>query len=192
MAKQTFVATTTGGAWTTLVSGECTVAALVANATLATTLVALRVTLSGGTSSYILPLNTLPFNTPARLAVGGISLKAGDKLEAMSSTAVDWMTTAIVGTAYRTAIVSSPATSAWTTLITGPATVRALFLSAPSGGTFGVKLLKSVSSEVSLVLSEELLTGESKRLMVPIVLAATESIQVKGTSTAYWIATGVE
>lgn len=191
MAKQTFVATTTGGAWTTLVTGECTVATLVANATLATTLVALRITLNGGTFSYILPMNTLPFNTPARLAVGGISLKTGDKLEAMSSTAVDWMATTITGVAYSSSIVTSPATEAWTTLVTGPATVRAVFLAAPSGGTFGVKY-KKVSSEAILVLSEELDSGESKRLMVPVVLAASESIQVKGTSTAYWIATGVE
>jgi hypothetical protein len=191
MAKQTTVATTTGGVWTTLVSGECTVAALVANATVDSTLVSLRVTLTGGTFSYILPLNTLPLNTPARLAVGGISLKTGDKLEAMSSTSVQWMTTTITGAAYSSAIVTSPSNEAWTTLKTGPATVRALFLSAPSGGSFGVRLHKT-TSDTSIVLSEELTAGGSKRLMVPVVLAATESIQVKGTATAYWIATGVE
>lgn len=41
-----------------------------AKATVSTTLVSLRVTLAGGTSSYILPLNTLQSNTPNRMATG--------------------------------------------------------------------------------------------------------------------------
>lgn len=70
MAKATSTVTTKDGAWTTLATGECTVASLIANATVSTTLVSLRVTLSGGTNSYILPLNTLQSNTPNRMATG--------------------------------------------------------------------------------------------------------------------------
>lgn len=192
MAKQTFLTTTQNAAWTTLVTGECTVAAIVANAASATTLVALRLTLNAGTSSYILPLNTLTLNTPARLAVGGIALKTGDKIEALSVSPVEWLTTTVTGVAYRSAVVTSPDTNVWTDLIVGPVTVRGLFLSSPGGGEFGAKVRKSASVESNLVLGEVLSNGESKRLMVPIVLASGESIQVKGTSTAYWIATGVQ
>ena len=191
MAKQTYTTNTTGGAWTTLVSGECTVAAIAANSTVAATLVSLRITLNGGTFSYILPLNTLPLNSPARLAVGGISLKTGDKIEAMSSTAVDWVTTVVTGAAYRSVIVTAPSTDTWTTLIAGPATVRAMFVSSNSGGNVGIRLHKA-STDFSIVLSEALDVGTSKRLMSPVVLATGESLQVKGTETAYWIATGVE
>ncbi|MNC11026.1 hypothetical protein D3C75_587090 [compost metagenome] len=191
MAKQTTTINTAGGAWTQLVAGECTVAALVANATVSTALISLRVTLSGGTSSYILPMNSLPFNTPNRIAVGGISLKAGDKLEALSSANVNWMVTVVTGAAYKSNIVTAPATDTWTTLVSGPATVRALFTSSPGVGTVSARLNKP-SGETIIVLGEEMATGGSKRLMVPIVVATGETIQVKGTSTAYWIATGVE
>lgn len=191
MAKQTFITNTTGGVWTTLANGECTIASLVANAVVATTLISLRVTLSGGTFSYILPLNTLPFNAPNRFAVGGISLKTGDKLEAMSTTGVDWITTAITGAAYSRAIVSSPNTGAWTTLTSGPSTVRGVFVSSASGGYVGIRLHKT-AADASIVLSEELAPGGSKRLMIPIVLGVGDSLQVQGTETTYWIATGVE
>lgn len=191
MAKATNTVTTKDGAWTTLVTGECTVASLIANATASTTLVSLRVTLAGGTSSYILPLNTLQFNTPNRMAIGGISLKAGDKLEAMSNSNVDWVTTTVTGIAYRSNIVTSPSTSAWTNLVTGPCLVRGLFVSTPSAGTVGIRL-KKATTEASIVLSEELKAGGSKRLMIPINLLANESIQVQGSGSAYWIATGVE
>lgn len=191
MAKQTYTATTKDGAWTTLITGEATVASLVCNATTATTLVSLRVTLANGKSSYILPLNTLQFNSPNRLAIGGVSLKPGDKLEALSNSPVDWVTTAITGIAYKSDVVSSPAAQAWTTLVTGPCTVRGIFVSTPSAGTVGIKL-KKATTEASIVLSEELKTGGSKRLMIPVVLAANESIQVQGSGQAYWIATGVQ
>lgn len=191
MAKQTYTATTTGAVWTTLVTGECTIASLVANATLATTLVSLRVTLAGGTSSYILPINTLQFNSPNRLAVGGISLKAGDKLEALSNYNVDWLTTVITGISYTSRIVTSTVAGAWTTIVSGPCTVRGLFVSMPSAGTVGVKL-KKAKTEASIVLSEDLKAGGSKRLMLPIVLATGESLQVQGSKQAYWIATGVQ
>lgn len=191
MAKATSTTTTINGVWTALVTGECTVASLIANATVSTTLVSLRVTLAGGTSSYILPLNTLQFNSPNRMAIGGISLKAGDKLEAMSSSSVDWVTTTVTGIAYKSNVVTSPATNAWTTLVTGPALVRGLFVSTPSDGTVGIRLHKS-TTDASIVLSEELKAGGSKRLMLPINLLANESIQVQGSVSAYWIATGVE
>lgn len=191
MAKQTYTATTKDGAWTTLVTGEATVASLIINATVETTLVSLRVTLAGGTSSYILPLNTLPFNSPNRLALGGISLKAGDKLEALSNSPVDWVTTTITGIAYISRVASSAETNNWVTLTTGPCTVRGVFVSCPSGGAVGIKL-KKASTEASIVLSEELKAGGSKRLMIPIVLAAGDNLQVQGSGTAYWIATGVE
>ena len=191
MAKQTYTATTKDGAWTTLVTGEATVASLIINATVETTLVSLRLTLANGTSSYILPLNTLPFNSPNRLAIGGISLKVGDKLEALSNAAVDWVTTTITGIAYKSNITTSPGTGAWTNLVSGPCTVRGLFVSTPSAGTAGIRL-KKAASEASIVLSEELKVGGSKRLMIPIVLAAGDSLQVQGSGQAYWIATGVE
>jgi len=191
MAKATSTTTTINGVWTTLVTGECTVASLIANATVSTTLVSLRVTLAGGTSSYILPLNTLQFNSPNRMAIGGISLKVGDKLEALSNDRVDWVTTTVTGIAYKSNIVTSPATNAWTTLVTGPALVRGLFVSTPSDGTVGIRLHKS-TTDASIVLSEELKAGGSKRLMIPINLLANESIQVQGSGSAYWIATGVE
>lgn len=191
MAKQTYTATTKDGAWTTLITGEATVASLVCNATTATTLVSLRVTLANGKSSYILPMNTLPYNSPNRLAIGGVSLKPGDKLEALSNAPVDWMTTAITGIAYKSDIVTSPAQAAWTTLVSGPCTVRGMFVSAPSAGQVGIKLKKS-ASEAVIVLSEELKAGGSKRLMIPIVLATGDSLQVQGSGSAYWIATGVE
>lgn len=191
MAKQTYVASTTGGAWTTLITGEATVASLVCNATVATTLVSLRITLANGTSSYILPLNTLQFNSPNRLAIGGVSLKAGDKLEALSNSNVDWVATAITGVAYKSNIVTSPGTQAWTTLIAGPCTVRGMFVSTPSAGTVGIRLHKA-TTDASIVLSEELKAGGSKRLMLPIVLATGDSLQVQGSGQAYWIATGVE
>lgn len=191
MAKATNTVTTANGAWTTLATGEATVASLIANATVSTTLISLRVTLAGGTSSYILPLNTLQFNTPNRMAIGGISLKAGDKLEALSNSSVDWVTTTITGIAYKSNIATSPATGAWTNLITGPALVRGLFVSTPSAGNVGIRL-KKATTEASIVLSEELKAGGSKRLMLPINLLANESIQVQGSGQAYWIATGVE
>jgi hypothetical protein len=109
----------------------------------------------------------------------------------MSSTAVDWETTVVIGVAYRSVIVTSPSTEAWTTLIAGPATVRAMFVSSNSGGNVGIRLHKA-STDFSIVLSEALDVGSSKRLMSPVVLASGESLQVKGTETAYWIATGVE
>lgn len=191
MAKQTYIANTKDGVWTTLVTGECTVASLVCNATVATTLISLRLTLAGGTSSYILPLNTLQFNSPNRLAIGGVSLKAGDKLEALSNSNVDWVTTAITGFAYRSNIASSPATQAWTNLVAGPCTVRGVFVSTPSAGTVGIRLHKA-TADASIVLSEELKAGGSKRLMIPIVLGSGDSLQVQGSGQAYWIATGVE
>lgn len=191
MAKATSTVTTVNGAWTTLTTGECTVASLVANATISTTLVSLRVTLSGGTSSYILPLNTLQFNSPNRMAIGGISLKPGDKLEALSNDPVDWVTTTVTGIAYKSNVVTSPATGAWTNLVTGPCTVRGLFVSTPTAGTAGIRI-KKAATEASIVLSEELKAGGSKRLMIPIVLLANESIQVQGSGSAYWIATGVQ
>lgn len=191
MAKATSTITTNGGVWTTLATGESTVASLIANATVATTLVALRVTLSGGTSSYILPLNTLQFNAPNRLAIGGISLKAGDKLEALSNANVDWVTTTVTGISYKSNIVSSPANNAWTTLVSGPCLVRGLFVSTPSAGTVGIRLHKA-TTDASIVLSEELKAGGSKRLMIPINLLVNETIQVQGSGSAYWIATGVE
>lgn len=191
MAKATTTTTTKDGAWATLATGECTVASLVANATIATTLVSLRVTLSGGTSSYILPMNTLQFNSPNRMAIGGISLKPGDKLEALSNSNVDWVTTTVTGIAYKSNVVTSPATGAWTNLVTGPCTVRGLFVSTPTAGTAGIRI-KKAATEASIVLSEELKAGGSKRLMIPIVLLANESIQVQGSGSAYWIATGVQ
>lgn len=191
MAKQTYIATTKDGVWATLVTGECTVASLVINATMETTLVSLRVTLAGGTSSYILPMNTLKFNSPNRLAVGGISLKVGDKLEALSTSPVDWVTTTITGISYRSSVGTSLATGAWTNLVSGPCTVRGVFVSTPAAGTVGIKLKKPVT-EASIVLSEELKVGGSKRLMLPIVLATGESLQVQSSIRAYWIATGVE
>lgn len=191
MAKQTYTTTTTGGAWTTLATGECTIASLIANATVETTLLSLRVTLSGGTFSYILPINSLIFNAPNRMAIGGISLKAGDKLEALSVSPVDWVSTVVTGISYTSRVATTPPTNAWTTLVTGPCTIRGVFVSTPSASTVGIKL-KKTSSEASIVLSEEMKAGGSKRLMLPIVLAATETLQVQGSSTAYWIATGVE
>lgn len=191
MAKQTYTTNTTNGAWTTLATGECTIAALVANATTETTLISLRVTLSGGTFSYILPINSLPVNSPNRMAVGGISLKAGDKLEALSVSSVDWVTTVVTGVAYTSGVVTSPLGDVWTTLVTGPKTVRGLFVSTPAAGTVGVKI-KKATTEASIVLSESLKSGGSKRLMIPLVLATGETLQVRGSGLAYWIATGVE
>lgn len=190
MAKQTYIANTKDGVWTTLVTGECTIASLIITATQATTLVTLRLTLaSGGGSSYILPSNTLPFNNPNRLAIGGLSLKAGDKLEAMSTAPVDWITTAITGVAYKSYVVTSPDTRAWTTLVTGPATIRGVFVSTGGSGSVGIRLHKT-ALDASIVLSEKLSSGGSKRLMMPIVLAAGDSLQVSGNTRAFWIATG--
>ena len=190
MAKQTYIANTKDGVWTTLVTGECTIASLIITATQATTLVTLRLTLaSGGGSSYILPSNTLPFNNPNRLAIGGLSLKAGDKLEAMSTAPVDWITTAITGVAYKSYIVTSPDTKAWTTLVTGPATIRGVFVSTGGAGSVGIRLHKT-ALDASIVLSEKLSSGGSKRLMMPIVLATGDSLQVSGNTKSFWIATG--
>lgn len=191
MAKQTYTTTTTGGSWTTLVTGECTIASLIVNATVETTLISLRVTLSGGTFSYILPINSLTFSAPNRLAIGGISLKAGDKLEALSVSPVDWVTTVVTGIAYTSGVVSSAGGDVWTTLVTGPKTIRGVFVSCPSVGTAGIKI-KKASTEASIVLSEELKAGGSKRLMIPIVLASGETLQVRSSAAAYWIATGIE
>lgn len=191
MAKQTYISNTKDGVWTTLVTGEATIASLIMTATVSTTLVSLRVTLAGGTSSYILPLNTLNFNSPNRLAIGGVSLKSGDKLEALSNSNVDWITTAITGIAYKSNVVTSPAAGAWTTLVSGPCTVRGVFASTPSAGTVGIRLHKA-TADAAIVLSEELKTGGSKRLMIPIVLIAGDSLQVQGSGQTYWIATGVE
>ena len=191
MAKQTYTTTTTGGAWTTLVSGECTVASLIVNATTETTLLSLRVTLANGTFSYILPVNTLPYNSPNRLAIGGISLKAGDKLEALSVSPADWVTTVVTGISYTSGVVTSVAGDVWTTLVTGPRTVRGIFVSCAAVGTVGIRI-KKASTEASIVLSEELKSGGSKRLMIPLVLGAGETLQVRGSTPASWIATGIE
>lgn len=190
MAKQTFTNTTTSGVWTTLATGECTIASLITTATLVTTLVTLRVKLANGRVSYILPSNTLQYNNPNRLAVGGLSLQAGDKLEAMSSDPVDWVTTAITGMSYKSSIVTSPDTKEWTTLVSGAATVRGVFVSTGGAGNVGIRLHKA-TVDASIVLSEKLDSGGSKRLMMPIVLATGDSLQVSGNTRAFWIATGV-
>lgn len=191
MPKQTYLANTAGGDWVTVVAGEATVVSVVANATAATTLVALRIKLANGDVGYFLPLNSLPFNKPARIAISGISLKPGDKLEALSNTAVDWVATAIPGTAFSSVVAASPATEVWTQLVAGPAVVRGIYVSAASPASVGVRLSKG-GKFASLVLSEDILTGGSKRFMAPVVLAAGDSIQVKSSAQAFWVGTGVE
>ena len=190
MPKQTFVANTSGGAWVTVVSGECTVASLVANSTASATLVGLRLRLANGNTAPILPMNTLPLSVPSRVAIAGLSLGPGDRLEAMSTDAVDWVATAITGTAYRSFVATSPATNAWTTLATGPGTVRGVFAASAGGSNVGIRLHKT-AQDAYLALNEELTPGASKRIMAPTVLAAGETLQVQGTGITYWSATGV-
>lgn len=190
MPKQTFTAATTGGVWTTVVTGEGTAVSLVANATSKDTLVALRLKLANGSASYILPMNSLPFNIPNRMAIAGISLQAGDKLEAMSTDPAIWIASLMTGTAYKSVVATSPSTNDWTQLIAGPCTVRGIFSSVSGAAILGVKV-KKATQEAVVVAGERLAAGGSKRLMIPLVLAAGESIQVQSTGTAFWIATGV-
>jgi len=190
MAKATYINNTSGGNWVDIVVGECTIASLVMNATSQSTLVALRILKGGTTPSLILPGNTLSFNSPHRPAVGGISLKATDKLQCLSEFAVDWVTTVVTGPAYSSAVVTSPVGSAWTTLLAGPASVRAIFASMPSGGTVGIRLHKT-ASDASIVLAETVDIAGAKRLLAPIVLASGDSLQVQSTNTAQWIAAGI-
>ncbi|MNC31331.1 hypothetical protein D3C75_796480 [compost metagenome] len=190
MAKQTYINATTGGSWVDIVAGECTISSLVMNATVQDTIVALRILKGGTTPSAIIPSNNLEFNSPHRPAVGGISLKATDKLQCLSEFAVDWITTVVTGAAYDSAVVTSPAGNAWTTLTSGPATVRAIFASMASGGTLGIRLHKT-ASDAAIVLSENVSVAGAKRLLTPIVLAAGDSLQVQSSNSAQWIATGI-
>lgn len=190
MAKATYVNSTSGGNWVDIVAGECTIASLVMTATSQNTLVALRVLKGGTTPSLILPGNTLTLNTPHRPAIGGITLKPTDKLQCLSEFAVDWTTTVVTGSAYNSAVVTSPIGGAWTVLLAGPASVRAIFACMPSGGTVGIRLHKA-ASDASLVLAEAVDIAGTKRLLAPIVLASGESLQVQSTSSAQWIAAGI-
>lgn len=191
MPAQSSITVTTGGAWTTLASGECTVSALMANARTSTTLVALRLTLANGSSSYILPTNSLPFGKSSRIVVGGISLQPNDKLEALSNDSVEWVTSVIPGAAYKSLVATSPATNAWTALATGPCLVRGIFSCVPGGGEVSCRI-KKTAQEASIITDERIGQSESKRIMMPIQLLAGDILQVKGTGTAYWIATGVQ
>ena len=191
MPAQSSITVTTGGAWTTLASGECTVSALMANARTSTTLVALRLTLANGSSSYILPTNSLPFGKSSRIVVGGISLQPNDKLEALSNDSVEWVTSVIPGAAYKSLVAASPATSAWTALATGPCLVRGVFSCVPGGGEVSCRI-KKAAQEASIITDERIGQSESKRIMMPIQLLAGDILQVKGTGAAYWIATGVQ
>lgn len=191
MPAQSSITVTTGGAWTTLASGECTVSALMANARTSTTLVALRLTLANGSSSYILPTNSLPFGKSSRIVVGGISLQPNDKLEALSNDSVEWVTSVIPGAAYKSLVATSPATNAWTALATGPCLVRGIFSCVPGGGEVSCRI-KKTAQEASIITDERIGQGESKRIMMPIQLLAGDILQVKGSGTAYWIATGVQ
>lgn len=190
MAKATYINNTSGGNWVDIVTGECTIASLVMTATSQTSLVALRILKGGTTPSLIIPGNTLAPNSPHRPAVGGISLKATDKLQCLSEYAVDWITTVVTGSAYSSAVVTSPFGSAWTTLLAGPASVRAIFVSAPSGGTVGIRLHKT-ASDTSIVLAESLDLAGAKRLLAPIILASGDSLQVQSTLSTQWIVSGV-
>lgn len=190
MAKATYINTTTGGGWTDIVTGECTIASLVMTATSQTTLVALRILKGGTTPALILPGNTLSLNTPHRPAVGSITLKATDKLQCLSEFPVDWITTVVTGSAFNSAVVTSPAGSAWTTLLAGPATVRALFVSMGSAGLVGVRLHKA-ATDTAIVQSEFIDSNGAKRLLAPFTLATGESIQVQSANAASWIAAGI-
>lgn len=190
MAKATYINATSGGNWVDIVAGECTVASLVMNATSQDTIVALRILKGGTTPSVIIPCNFLKYNAPHRPAVGGIALKPTDKLQCLSEYPVDWITTTITGTAYNTLVAASPSGKAWTTLVSGPITVRAIFACVPYGGVVGIRLHKT-ASDAAVVLAEDVAVAGSKRLVTPIVLATGDSIQVQSTESAQWIATGV-
>lgn len=190
MATLTSITVTTGGVWTALASGECTIASLVANARAAPTLVALRLTLASG-SAYILPSNTLSLGRSSRIVVGGISLQTGDKLEALSTDSVEWTTSTIPAPAYKSLVAVSPGTGAWVTLATGPCVVRGIFSCVLGGGDVSCKVKKG-SQEAFIVTDERIGKAESKRIMTPIQLAAGDTLQVKGSGLAHWIATGVQ
>lgn len=190
MPKQTYIVTTGGGEWATLAAGEATVVSLVAN-TAAVTLVALRIRLANGDTGMFLPLNSLPSGPSTRVALSGISLKPGDRLEALSNGSVDWVATAITGVAYLSKVATSIAGEVWAPLVVGPATVRGIYASVASAGQVSVVVRKG-AKDVAVVSTEPLPAGGSKRFMAPIVLAAGESIQVKGSVPASWVATGVE
>lgn len=191
MPAQSSITVTTGGAWTTLAAGACTVASLLANARTSTTLVALRLTLANGSSSYILPTNSLTFGKSSRVVVGGISLQANDKLEALSNDSVEWITSFIPNSPYKSLVATSPATNAWTALATGPCLVRGIFACVPGGGEVSCRI-KKTAQEASIITDERIGQSESKRIMMPIQLLAGDILQVKGTGAAYWIATGVQ
>ena len=191
MPAQSSITVTTGGVWTTLATGEGTIASLMANARANTTLVALRLTLAGGATSYILPTNSLKVGSPSRIVVGGISLQPNDKLEALSNDAVEWVTSVIPGTAYKSLVATSPGSGAWTTLATGPCLVRGVFACVPNGGEVSCKV-KKAAQEAFIVTDEKIGEAESKRIIMPIQLLAGDTLQVKGTSSAFWIATGVQ
>jgi hypothetical protein len=190
MAKATYVTNSTGSNWVDIVVGECTIASVAMTATSQDTLVALRILKGGTTPSLILPGNTLSLNTPHRPAVGGICLKPTDKLQCLSEFAVSWITTVVTGSAYNSAVATSPAGGAWTTLATGPVNLRAVFACVPSGGTVGIRLHKT-ASDTSIVLAEAVDLAGAKRLLTPLVLASGETLQVQSTTSAQWIASGI-
>ncbi|MNM35030.1 hypothetical protein D3C81_456960 [compost metagenome] len=193
LPQQTYIASTSNGAWTDLVSGVATISSVLVNALSADAYVALRLRKADGTTSRIVPGNVLPTNSPHRPAVGGLSLGAGDKLQCLSDAPVDWLATATPGLAYASKLAASQGDS-WVDLVTGPATVRALLVT--KGGmddaALGVQLRKNNGQTAAIIVREDLKEAGSKRLVAPIVLGAGDKLQVKSDYRVEWIATGVE
>lgn len=84
------IVTTTGDAWTDLMSGPSVVTQVIcANTTVGDARVSVRLQ-KGSKTGVLVPNAILPEGGSYRFRVGAISLASGDKLQAKSSGSVDW------------------------------------------------------------------------------------------------------
>ncbi|KRV76370.1 hypothetical protein [Pseudomonas citronellolis] len=193
LPQQTYIASTSDGTWKDLVVGVATISSVLANALSSDAFIGLRLRKADGSTSRLIPGNLLPLNTPHRPALGGLSLGAGDKLQVLSDAPVDWIATGAPGLAYASSVLATSG-GAWATLVTGPATVRAVLAShaGPADGALGMRLLKSSGQSAAIIVREAMGEAAGKRLVAPIVLGAGDKLQVMSDERIEWIATGVE
>jgi len=192
MTETTTTLATSGSAWTDLAATAGMVMSVALNGGAADAGVALRLLLANGSSAMILPGNLLPALAPHRPAVGGLSLAAGDKLQAMSDQSATWTVTHSTTAGYSSAVASSTA-GAWADLKTGPGTVRLVLASAYLPAEANLRILRNDgTTEAPLMSNDDIADyAGARRWTDRIALAAGEKLQVMSDVPMDWIATGV-